>query len=79
MTTFLFSFIVLNCTIQILVISWYSFHTILQFLIMGTLNRQECIKAIWETGIPVWVVKLWHPKIHFLSFVFSVIFQEKIC
>ena len=36
------------------------------------------IQAVWETGIPFWVPKLWRPKNHFSSFPFSVIFQIKI-
>ena len=28
------------------------------------------MQAVWETGITVWVPKLWRPKNQFLSFIF---------
>ena len=34
---------------------------------------QWCIQAVWETGIPVWVPKLWRQK-NTLSFFLSVAF-----
>ena len=39
---------------------------------------QLCIQAVWETGIRVWVPKPWCPK-NTLSFLLSVVFQQKIC
>ena len=40
---------------------------------------QWTIHAIWETGIPDWVPKLWHLKLIFQAFFFQKYFNKKIC
>ena len=39
--------------------------------------KQWRIQAIWETGIPVWVSKLWHPKSTFQVLLFQLYFNKK--
>ena len=43
------------------------------FVILNLCFRWR-IQAIWETVIPIWT-----PKKHFSSFLFTVLFQQKIC
>ena len=39
--------------------------------------HQLCIEAIWETSIPVWGPKLWHPKKTFQVFFLHLYFNER--
>ena len=42
-----------------------------------TWYHQWHIQAAWETGIPVWVPKLWRPKNTFKVFLFQSYFNKK--
>ena len=39
---------------------------------------QWCIQAVWETSIPVWLLKLWHLKNTFQVFIFQFSFWNSL-